>query len=583
VLAKLPRLEWIVMGIALVVLILDAGGGPAWGAASTYPVIAARMDHLASAPLYDLLAGVLALAPVGEVAFRVALFNALLAALTLAGVVAAVRALVPRDVGAALVSVLLLLVAAPFREAAAFATPAMLAACGAVWALACAARFARDAAARDAAAALAACAIVVGSAPWLGAVVTLAIAAWLYTRGARGVVVAAIAIFGGVVASWWFGATGTLPAAASSLALAIAATAPGGGAIVVGAGLLGSAFAAITGLAGTRFLALLLVIVAAHEIIFGGSAVVLLALLAIGAATIPSAIIRATQPQLEGTRRQLLACGAGIPLVAIALVVGGRVTVEDPGTSATDLASDLTSTQPPGPGVFVATRATTWLAVQYEAAVAGARPDLSIAPPLPAQQADAIVANALRSDRIAAADAAAFGRLDVRRVIPRGRGFQLVGDLPAHATPTRSPARYATRSGREQAVMLAVERARHEAASNRLDAAARALGLAERFGAADLAILAVTLATADRPALFGFLPQDDRPGDWMIDVFGDDLAWVAGIAVPPVDDRAPMPRRLHAIWRDIILGKKKPDDPAIAALGPRAVTATRELFAPPQK
>jgi hypothetical protein len=579
VLAKLVRLEWIVMGVALVVLILDASGGPGWGAASAYPVVAARMDHLASAPLYDLIAGVAALVPAGEIAFRLAGLDALLAALTLAGVVAAVRALIPRDVAAALVSVLLLLLAAPFREAAAFASPAILAACGTVWALACATRFARDARARDAAGALAACAVVIGSAPWLGAAITIAIA--LYVRRARGVIVAGLAALGVLVIGWWFGATGTLPGASGSLALAIAATAPAGGAIVVGAGLFGTAFAAATGLAGARWLALLVVLASAHEIVVGGNAPALLALLAIGAATIPSAIVRAIQPELAGTRRQLLAFGGGVPLVAIALVIGGRVTVEDPGPTPTQLASDLTTTVPPGPGVFVATRGTTWFAVQYEAAIAGARPDLSFVPPMPAQKADAIVANALRSDRVAAADAAAFGRLDVRRAIPRGRGFQLVGAIPAEPMAVRGPAPYRTRVGREQAVLLAVERARHEAASHRLDAAARALGLEQRFGAADLAVLAVTLPTAERPALFGFLPPGDRPGEWMIDVFGDDLAWVAGIPLPPVDDRAPLPRRLHALWRDIILGTKDPDDPGIAAMGERAVRATRELFASP--
>jgi hypothetical protein len=59
-------------------------------------------------------------------------------------------------------------------------------------------------------------------------------------------------------------------------------------------------------------------------------------------------------------------------------------------------------------------------------------------------------------------------------------------------------------------------------------------------------------------------------------VLGDDLAWVAGIEIKPVE--SPMPRKLHALWREIFLGKRKPDDPAIAALGPRAVDATTEML-----
>jgi hypothetical protein len=43
-----------------------------------------------------------------------------------------------------------------------------------------------------------------------------------------------------------------------------------------------------------------------------------------------------------------------------------------------------------------------------------------------------------------------------------------------------------------------------------------------------------------------------------------------------------MPRRLHAAWRDIVLGNAKPDDAAIAAMGQRAVRATQQLFAPPK-
>jgi hypothetical protein len=128
-------------------------------------------------------------------------------------------------------------------------------------------------------------------------------------------------------------------------------------------------------------------------------------------------------------------------------------------------------------------------------------------------------------------------------------------------------------------VLLAIERARYEVKSERLDAAARALGLESRFGAADLAVLAATVPPPERPALFGFLPLDEAPpGDWMIDVFGDDLAWMAGIPIAPVDAHASIARRLHAKWREILLGKTTPDDPAIAALGPKAVAATKAVF-----
>lgn len=578
-LTKLPRLEAIVFAVALVVLLLDAGGGPGWGAASAHAVLAARMDHSAIAPLYDLLAGLAVLVPAGEVGFRLGVLAALLGACTLAGVVAAIRALVPRDAGASVIAVLLLVVAPPFRDAAAFATPTMLAAAGAVWAFAWAARYARDKHARDAACAAGACAVVVGGAPWLGAVLALVIAAWLWRSGLRELVAIFIAAIGLLVAVWWLGAIGSLPEPTGNLAAALAATGRGAAAIVVGAGLLGVAFGALTGLPGARWLALLVVVAGAHEIVVGSGAPVVLALFAIGTAVIPSAVVRAVKADLAGTRRHALAIGAGLPLVAIALAVGPTITVDDPGAAPTELVTDVTGTLPPGPGVFVATRYATWFALQYEADVAGARPDLTLVPPLPPQEADAIVANALRSDRIAGSDASAFGRLDVRRTYPRGRGFQLLGAIPAQPAPIVGPADYASRIGREQAALLAIERALHEAASSRLDAAARALGLESRFGAADLAILAATLPSGERPALYGFLPTNEQPpGDWLFDVFGDDLAWVAGLPVPPVDESAPIARRLHAKWRAIILGTAKPDDPEITAMGPRAVAATKALF-----
>ncbi|HEY5920088.1 MAG TPA: hypothetical protein VIV11_00400 [Kofleriaceae bacterium] len=577
---NLPKLETIVLAVMLVLLVLDAGGGPGWHAASAESVFAARMERVGYAPLYNVIASVAALLPWGEVGFRLGVLDAVLAALTLAGVVAAVRALVPRDVSASLVSVALLVLAPPVREAAAFAGPSILAACGAVWAFACGARYARDHQAHDAFAALGACALVIGSAPWLGGLVTISTAVWLFRSGGRDVTAIGIGAVGALVVVLWLDANGPLPGAAGSLASAVAVSGRGAAVIVVGAGLIGAGFGALTALPHARWLAWFVVLAGAHEIVVGGSAAVLLAVLAIGVAIIPSAIIRATQPKLEGPRRQLLAAGAGVPLIAIAALVGGTFTVDDPGRAPTQLAGDLTAAQPPGPGVFVATRATTWFALQYESAIAGMRPDLAFVPLLPPTEADAVVANALRGQRIAASDAAAFGRLDVRRAIPRGRGFQLVGDLPATSTVPSGPASYASAVGREQATLLALERARHEAASQRLDAAARALGLEARFGAADLAILAATLATAERPALFGYLPLDERrPGPWLYEIFGDDLAWVAGLAIPTVDDHAPIARRLHAKWRDVILGKLKPDDPSIAALGVRAVAATNELFA----
>jgi len=550
---KLGWLEPAVLGVTLVALVVTATGGPTWGVSSARAVIATRLDHSAAAPLYDVLAGLFALLPAGEPGFRLSLFGALLGALTAAGVIAAARVLVPKDPLAGIAGVVVLVLAPPFRES----SPALLAACGTVWALALTGELA----------ALIACAIVVGSAPYLGAVLTVIVA----LRTPRDQLPLGLAVIGASIVALWLGATGSLPGIHPSLAAAIAQTA--GGAIVVGAGLVGIGFGALTGLPRARELALVIAVVALHQLLIGDTAATLLAVLAIAIAILPAAIVRAVSPTADRMRHAIAALAA-IPLALAAILAG--VSTEHAGTTPTRLVDDLTADVPPGPGVFVTTRAPSYLALQYESAIAGARPDLSLVPPMPPLQADVIVADAIRANQTAAADAAAFGRLDVKRVIPRGRGFQLIGDLPDHGEPVLPPASYATTFGVEESAMLALERARHEAASGRLDAAARAAGLTTRFRAADLAVLAATVPTKERPALFGFLPLDTQPpGPWLLDVFGDDLAWVAGLELPRAD--SPMPRKLHTLWTEIFLGKKHANDPAITALGPAAVAATNDM------
>ncbi len=580
---KLPWLTPVVFGIALVLLVLDAGGGAGWGTASVHVVLAARFEHLAASPLYDLLAGAFTtLVPAGEPGFRLGLLGALLGGCTLAGVVAAGRALLPKDPIAAVAGALLLVLAPPFRDAAAFAAPSLLAATGLLWAAVFALRFTSDdGAARDAVTALAACALVIGSAPWLGAVVTLGLVGWLARAGARrdslAIVVGGLGV---LVVALWLGASGALPRITSGAGAALLAAGRGSGAIVIGAGLAGLAFGALTGLPRVRPLFVVLVFVIVHELAIGGSAVVLLALCAIGAAIIPSAIVRAVGPNLAGWRRHVLTLGASGPLAAVALLTGATIVVDDPGATPRELAHDLIDAIPPGTGVFVATRPTSWLAIQHEMIVGGARPDLSLVPPLPATQADVIVANALRGARVVGSDAASFGRLDVTRATPRYRGFQLLADVPRAPATVLPPAHYTSAVGRDQAILLALERARYEGASGRLDVAARAAGLEGRFGAADLAILGATVPSRERPALFGLIPSDliAPIGPWLLDLFGDDLAWVAGVALPPLPTDAPAARKLHAKWRAILVGAGTPNDPDVAALGPSAVRATRALF-----
>lgn len=551
--------------LALAVLILDAHGGPGWIDTSSHALVAARGQHLAAAPLFDLLSQVALLLPAGEPGFRLGVLAAVIGACTLAGVVAAATALIPKHPVAATAGVALLMITPAFREAAATPSPSLLAACGAAWSLAFALK-------KDATRAIAACIVVVGCAPWLGAVWTIAIGIWLR----RDKPVLPLGALGLAVIAWWVTASGALPGASGSLTAMLAQTGRGPAAIIVGAGLLAVGFGAATKLPNAAALGAFIVIAVVHDIVVGGSAPVVLVVFAIAIAIIPAAIARATGT----TRTNLVALGAAVPLVGVAAATGAMIRTDDPGDAPAQLARDLERGMPPGPGVFVATRATTWLALEYAHVIAGERPDLSLVPPLPADQADAIVAQTIRGERIAASDAAAFGRLALERAVPRGRGFQLVGDKPARQSPVLPPARYASTIGAEQAALLAVERARLEAASGRLDLAARAVGLAgTRFNAADLAVLAATTVVKERPALFGLLPLESTPpGPWMYDLFGDDLAWVAGLPDAPIPADAPMPRKLHAKWRAILTGKGTPEDPDIAALGEEAVRATKTLI-----
>lgn len=565
----------VVFAGSLVLLVVSAAGGPGWDRAADRAVLAAYLARTAAAPLHDALAGVAAHLPVGEVGFRLSLLAALLGALTIAGVIAAVRALLPKDPFAGLIPAIVLVLAPPFRDATATAGPAMLAACGVVWSVAAAATHARTTSVRAAALAIAAVAAVVGSAPWLGAALAVLIFLWLARAGARRdhLAIGAGAL-GGVIVALWVGATGRLPATTLDLTAMVAASGRGAGAIVVGAGLLGAAFAAATGLALARWFCGAIVLVGAHAVVFDPAPAPLLAALAVGISVIPSAVARAVP-----VARSWVVLAAGLPLVAVAVVTGGSFRIDDPGSAPARVATDLIGELPPGPGVIVATHSTLWSAIHYAGAIAGARPDLRLAAPAAPDVADVIAADALRAKQIAGADVPAFGRLDPTRSVPRGRGFELRAEPLAVAIAPPPPAHYSSAIGEELAVKLALARARFEAGMGRLDAAARAAGLTARFRAADLAVLSTSLMTPERPALWSYIPRLDlrAPGPWLLDLFGDDLAWVAGLPQPAVE--GPPARRLHALWRELLAGQRTANDPEIVALGPAAVEATAKLVA----
>lgn len=556
-----------VLALPLLVFLVGAPGATwAPGDAS----LAVYLERTAAAPLYGLLATVAAYLPVGEPAFRLGLLDALLAAIAIAGIVRAASVLLPKDPVAGVIAAILVAITPALRDAAG---PAILAAAAAVWTLAFLLEHARDG--RAGLAALASATIVVGSAPWLGVALLVVVIALVKRSVAGRTLAIALAVVGASIAALWSTAIGRLPDVAPALGPLVEAG-RGAGAVALGAGLLGTAFGAATALPLASRLALVAGIVAVGVIVTGRDATSALVVLGVGAAAIPAAILRAS----GATRRHAVAAAAGVPLVLAAILAGPRWGSNDPGDAPARLANDVIGRMPPGPGIVLPTRTTTWAAIHYAQTVAGVRPDLALAPFPPT---DLMAADALRADRIVGSDVPAFGRVDPTRSFPRGRGFQFLATPPELVAPVPAPAHYATAVGATEATLLALARARFEAGNGRLDAAARAAGLVggerPRFAAADLALLATTAPSRARPAMFGFVPPLDHthPGPWMLELFGDDLAWVAGVDVPRVEQ--PRERALHALWRDIWLGKRTADDPQIAALGPSAVDATREMLA----
>src|SRR5262249_46262178 len=155
------------------------------------------------------------------------------------------------------------------------------------------------------------------------AALAVLVVVWL----ARELAIAVAGVAGVVCIVLWVGAVGSLPAFAPSTH-ALASIGRGAGAVVLGAGLLGIGFGAITDLAFARRLAAIAGLAALHATLFDGD-IETLGVLAIGCAVIPSAVVRAA----GATRRHLVALAAGVPLVAAALLTGAAFGVDDPGAT----------------------------------------------------------------------------------------------------------------------------------------------------------------------------------------------------------------------------------------------------------
>lgn len=409
----------------------------------------------------------------------------------------------------------------------------------------------------------------------------------------------------------------------AGLGLALGRLGDGAGAVLVLAGLLGLGLGAATGLTGAGWcLATAGGLALAAGAGPGGVPLAALAVLAAGLGPLTAAIARlapgegklGARPTAKATRGHVdLRFGWGATIAAVPVaVIAALAPRHDHGPERTDavaqVAADLLAAAPPGPGVVIVVEPAIHGALRVEQVLGGLRPDLALArrdrlggtralaaidrarPELHTPRIDDTVAGAederlavgnLRAGLTVVSDRAGFGRLDPRLAHPAGRGYALtLAAEPAIVAPPPPP-RYPGPTGARLAGYLAVERARFEAGRGRLEAAARAAGLTTRFGAADLAMLDGAVLDRRRPALIGFLP--DPPGDrlpppWLADLLGDDLAWVAGLPPPTLDDHAPLPRRLHALWRAVLAGSMAADDPSLQALGVAAARATARML-----
>ena len=169
----------------------------------------------------------------------------------------------------------------------------------------------------------------------------------------------------------------------------------------------------------------------------------LLVVLAIAIAIIPAAIVRAIgeaphAPSSPSARRSR---SSRSPRRG-----GPRFAIDDPGAAPAQLATDLEGSMPPGPGVFVANRAPTWLALDYAGDDRRRRARISRScrrcPPIKPTRS-----SRRRASRRARSPLPIPPRSVVsivERAIPRGRGFQLVGDMPDRGD-ARPAARDATR------------------------------------------------------------------------------------------------------------------------------------------
>lgn len=584
-------LERGVLAFAVVVVAVQIGA-PGWGRASELTTAAHQLAPgvAPGSPGHALVGKLASLVPIGDVAFRVAAVSAVAILAALAGLIALGRALVPDERIAGSIAAAVGVTAPAILAAGTTAGPDAIVAALVVWSTAFAVRARRGEATAVPAMALAVATLAFQPVVGLAVAATIG-AAVIRTRVHALVTVALVAavlpIWALVVARpgevadlpGWLTAGVSVQVAGTRAADLVTALGHGTGGPLLLAGVVGLGFGAVTGLRGAPLPLLVASGALVASVTVGGGperAAPTMILLASGLAPLAGAIARSLAKQPTERSRVMIGVAASAPVVMLALIAPPVDLVDPGGDQPSSAARSVILTLPAGPGAVVLGEDALWSGARLEQAVGGERPDLTVVPRVPGAMVLAV--NALRAGRVVGSDVAAFERLDPRLAAPRDRGFQLLLEAPAGGEEPRPPPRWTGATGEQLAERVGLARASFEAGMGRLDGAAIAAGLVAsgRFDAGDLALLHAATPTAARPALYGYIPPlsaADRLGIESL-LFGDDLAWVAGLDVPEATADDVPERRLAAAWRGLLTGSRVPEDPGLFVFGREAEIAT---------
>ncbi len=312
-----------------------------------------------------------------------------------------------------------------------------------------------------------------------------------------------------------------------------------------------------------------------------------LALLAAGLAPAIGAGLRMLPSVPTGPRRHLVAAALALPLVAVGLA-GRTARATDSGfrrgDDPTRRVAATVGQMPPGPAAYVVHGDDALFPALYERIVAGYRPDVAIVNgelmrdrwfvtqvdrSLPAlyvpfvndgrrypSMVEALVTGNLMAGRPVGGDEWIWRTGKPSPAAPMGRGYRY-GPEPTRAAPAPPPPDYRGAVGARVAGRIGLTRALYEAARGRLPAAVTATALSNRF-AGDEDALAAATPDPGRPVLYGLVPHKTPIfifARWQAELFGDDLAWIAGLPPPdPAVAGAVYERRVHLVWRQVLSG-----------------------------